>query len=159
MNLIKIKSELNLIKVLEKIEKLTFYEDGSLCYMIKKEAGLVKGFEEIYDEIFKFRNQKPINLMINKLPPGITVPVHRDFLPPTRQGEHPVLERWHLVLKTNDKSFFWGETTGNRHLEYGYWWGPIPYWKNHNIYNNGEADRIHIVVDLDSPIRIGKYLD
>lgn len=105
-------------------------------------------------EIELLRGQRALHVMVNKLPPGTIVPVHSDTLAPTRQGERPRVERWHLPLKTNPNCYFWDESDLWMHMALGSWWGPVPYWLPHSVENTGTADRIHLVVDLDTPERV-----
>lgn len=82
------------------------------------------------------------NLMINLLKPGVIVPIHTDNVP-----KRP--KRWHLPLITNTKSWWWDAGTNQKeYMEVGTWYGPLPYWLNHQVGNEGDTDRIHLVVDL-----------
>lgn len=111
-------------------------------------------------EIGKIRGQEPLNVMINKLRPLVKVPIHRDWIKPTRyQKLKPTVERWHLPLLTNIGAIFWHERgcLDGYHFPLGEWMGPIPYWLKHCVYNSGTSDRIHLVVDLDTPNPIGQY--
>jgi len=161
----KIATKLDLVAIANEIESIKFWLDGSGAMM---SIGQSKGFppEIIYktgikaavDEIGQFRNQVPLNLMINRLPPKIIVPKHQDFLNPTQyQPVQPTIERWHLPLITNPDSLWWDEVEGEFHMEPGFWWGPTPYWKLHSISNHGTIERIHLIVDLDSPFPLGSY--
>lgn len=97
-------------------------------------------FSEAIAEIEKKIGYEAIYMMLNILPPGITVPVHTDTLPV------PV-QRWHLPLQTNDQAYFWDELLHWRHLEPGYWHRIFPE-RRHTICNYGNQERIHLVVDL-----------
>lgn len=104
-------------------------------------------FQGVAAEIGKWVNKKPIYLMINNLPPGITVPWHNDPMPEK-------VERWHLPLTTNDKCLFEVQSViqecphKSYHMTLGKWWGPIRYWTKHRVSNGGTTERYHIVVDL-----------
>ncbi len=160
-------SKMNLPAIAEEINRLAFWVDGSGALMsIGQGKGLppeIAGMPNIkmaIEEISQIRNQRPLNLMINKLPAATGAPKHRDFIPPTTyQGGNPTVERWHLPIVTDDKCFWWDELNGEIFMESKYWWGPVPYWVLHTIYNHGQTERVHLIVDLDSPIPVGKYND
>jgi hypothetical protein len=81
--------------------------------------------------------------MINRIPPGVIVPVHKDHV----HGERNL--RYHLPLVTNDKAGYWDEVNGVMIMEQGSWYGPIPYWTDHNVWNKGDSERVHLIVDLE----------
>jgi hypothetical protein len=104
---------------------------------------------EAANEIAQLRSQDVLNIMVNKLPAGVYVNTHVDPLPATKyQGPLPHVERWHLPIVTDLKCLLSGE-----HLVNGFWHGPIRYWEPHDV-QGGQYDRIHLVVDLDTPVRI-----
>lgn len=109
------------------------------------------------NEISLIRGTPALHMMINRLGPGIEVPIHRDFLNPTRLGPHPCLERWHLPVTTNNLAGWWDEDIGDYVMFPGYWHGPVPYWLKHRVYNLGKRERVHLVIDLDSAISQGAY--
>lgn len=98
-------------------------------------------FQDAVDEISGILKKKPLYLMVNILPPGIVVPVHTDTLPV------PV-QRWHLPIQTNRHAYFWDEVRGCYNLTYAEWARIFPE-RRHTIFNFGNEDRIHIVVDLE----------
>lgn len=120
-----------------------------------------RALKAVIEEIAFLRGgQRPLNLMINKLAPGVHVPPHRDWLRPTQyQAESPTVERWHLPIQTAPGALFWHEGHKTEYFEPGVWVGPIPYWLMHSVVNDSPIERIHIVVDLDTPVRIGRYAE
>lgn len=80
-------------------------------------------------------------ILVNQLGPQSRLDWHRD-------GK-PYRERWHLVVYTN-KFCYWSDAiNGSRHFSVG-WWGPVPYCGIlHTMSNNGEAPRVHVVMDID----------
>lgn len=106
-------------------------------------------------EIEGLRDAKVVNIMINDIPAGTVVPVHRDFLLPINGIKLPIVERWHLPVSTNDLAVWWDETMlpgTTEKMALGVWHGPVKYWKNHNVSNHGTTPRMHLVVDLDIPV-------
>lgn len=109
-------------------------------------------------EISELRDQQPLHIMINRLKPGVEVPIHRDYILPTQtQRYQPCVERWHLPISSNDRCGWWDEDSGNQYPKLGEWFGPVPYWIPHKVWNFGTTDRIHLVIDLDTPKPVGKY--
>ncbi len=160
----RLESKLPLIALAFEVEqcKDDFWRDGSGALMLIRPChGVPEWLKQkctwLYAailEIGALRNQPILHAMINKLPPGVIVPNHTDTLAPTRQGQRPFLERWHLPIATNDGCFFWDLRNGHHHMALGSWHGPVPYWIEHAVENTGETERIHLVVDLDTPERI-----
>lgn len=154
----KIKSNIDLSKLLDEIRQLPFKLDGSGAYMALAQSTRVSELRSIFytalDEISRMRSQPAFYLTINNLPPGVIVPIHTDTLKPTTfQNYRPQVERWHLPVITNADCWWWGEDSGRDkiHLEAGFWHGPMIYWKKHSVGNEGVTERIHFVVDLDTP--------
>jgi hypothetical protein len=147
----------------EAVAKLPRYLDGSGAAMV---FGPNRGIPDVHPlinaavrEIAEARGYEPLHLMINELPPGVVVPKHRDWLlPTTTQPSRPCVERWHLPVQTNPDAMFWDEDRGLQHAPLGVWFGPVPYWILHTVWNLGTTPRVHIVVDLDTP-SIGAYRD
>jgi hypothetical protein len=69
----------------------------------------------------------PVALMVNRLTPGTEIETHVDKAP-TRG-----VSRWHLPLITSRGALYWDEEHGWMHFEPGYWWGPIPFEKPHQV--------------------------
>jgi hypothetical protein len=144
----QIPSTIKVEELLHELETLKFERDGSGALMAFKPCqshlpwspGIAKALREI--EIA--RNAPTLYIMVNILPPGVVVPVHTDTLLDKRK-----VERWHLPLKTNIQSYFWGQFDNVIHMPLGFWHGPIQYWFDHNIWNCGQEERIHLVVDLE----------
>lgn len=140
-----------------------FWRDDSGAYMAIRPCHgvpdwLSKCFwiMEALREIANLRKQEVLHVMINKLPPNVIVPNHTDTLTPTRQGERPRVERWHLPITSNEGCFFWDDNFGFTRMLLGSWWGPVPYWLEHAVENTGQTERVHIVVDLDThePVKL-----
>ena len=141
------KSSLDLVQLLAEAKDFEFWLDGSGAYMAMKPAAgvppLRDGLRAAVNEIATFRGKKPLNVMLNILPPGTKVPEHTDTVP-------GLPERWHLPLATNRKCIFWSEISGETHYPLGIWSGPVPYNKLHTVWNLGTTERVHLVVDLES---------
>jgi len=131
---------------------IDFWEDGSKAMMCN---GQIDGLDKFkpyrhimsaVNEIALAKSGKPVGLMINKLGPGVTVPVHTDNVPGRPK-------RWHLPLLTNPFSWWWDASIKDReYFELGVWTGPVPYWTKHQVGNDGDTERIHLVVDLQCDI-------
>ena len=85
-------------------------------------------------------------VMLNRLPSGIEVPWHVD------PGER--YERWHLPVKMNSRCGFQVRADEAKppeilELGTGWWTGPIPYWVPHRVWNLGDGERVHLIVDLE----------
>lgn len=113
----------------------------------------------VVQDIWRHRpHTQALWLQVNRVLPGKDIEIHQDWLPPSPlQGQHPTLERWHLPVVTNDKCGYWDGVQGEMIMRTGYWHGCVPYWKKHKIWNHGTEPRVHIVVDLDCPERLGEY--
>lgn len=158
-----IKTELDLDKLRLECKKLSFSLDGSGAEMFCVQSQRVpNNYPEILKavgEISGLRKLDPLYLMVNRLKPGVIVPVHRDFLVSAgkqKNAKYPTFERWHLPVQTNEDCGFWDEENGHKIMKLGFWWGPVPYWKFHQVWNKGEYERIHLIVDLDSE-PMGEY--
>lgn len=79
-------------------------------------------------------------VMVNRLGPGVRVPLHKDA-----EGG----ERWHLPIVTNPRAYWWDARDADVHMEAGKWWGPVPWEVNHSVSNLGDTPRIHLIVDLE----------
>lgn len=166
MRIEKLASLIDNSKLLKEVENLKNWTlDGTGIFMWHMQGQglpeeLIKNpnLTNAIGEICKLTGFNPLNMMLNKIPPGVSSGKHQDFLPNHPiQGKYPCLARWHLPIKTNDYSVFWTEQHGGLKMETNYWYGPIAYWKFHNVGNYGSEERIHLIVDLDSSIRIGNY--
>lgn len=118
----------------------------------------VPAISEAIKEIEGIRRLKAKHLMVNRMPPGCKVPVHRDYMEDKKLAWY---ERWHLPIATNPKAFYYDEVEGwgtSIHLQEGVWAGPIPYWMFHKVENLGDTERVHLVVDLLANEVQGKYL-
>lgn len=157
-----IKTQLDLAGIANEVLVLPFWVDGSQALMaVKPDGGLpIQSplVQAALQELARLRNTPALHIMVNLLPPGVVVGTHRDWLLPTKhQPQTPTLERWHLPLTTNHQATFWDEDNGETHMDLGFWWGPVPYWLKHSVRNLGGGDRLHLVVDLDTPVPLGAY--
>lgn len=165
VKLSKILSKCRLDKLYIEAKELSYTVDGTNALMAVTQSGgipdIVKSKLEIMkalDEISNHRKTPVLNVMINIMKPGLVLPKHRDWIKPsTYQPLHPIIERWHLPVRTNPECRWWGEKTGFIRMEHLYWYGPVPYWQYHTFENNGLTERMHLVVDLDTKERIGQY--
>lgn len=158
-----LKTKLDLAGLAEEVSALSKHLDGSGALMVldpnKGVPDLGPLISEAVREVAEWRGWPALHLMINELPPGVEVPKHRDWLKPTQtQPIRPCVERWHLPILTNQAASFWDEENGERHAPAGVWFGPVPYWLLHTVWNRGTTARVHLVVDLDSP-PVGAYRD
>lgn len=79
-------------------------------------------------------------VMLNVLHANGSLAPHRDGLPDDF--------RYHLPVVTNPHVKWWDEINGERHMQPGYWHGPVSYCGVlHSVVNNGSESRIHIVAD------------
>lgn len=168
MAMTHIESEVRLDTLLEAAQRLSFWLDGSGAEMAVVPNGGIPlcvrddpTFVAALEEIKMLRGRDVLHIMVNRLLPGVDVPVHRDFLlaTPLQSRNHPTIERWHLPVVTNADAQWWDEDFGFYFMEPGFWYGPVPYWRRHKVYNKGHTERIHLVVDLDTGEHIGEYSD
>lgn len=163
MKLEEYQTKLDLTLLFKEVICLPFKKEGDYIEMAASQSHInLIVFPQIaaaVKEIESFRKLTAVYVMVNKLPPGAVVPYHQDWLVPTpKQPKEPTIERWHLPLMTNLQALFCLKTEKNcAHLALGYWTGPIPYWKHHNVTNGGRDTRVHLIVDLDTPVRMGEY--
>ena len=122
---------------------------------LKPFSALKKAVQEICD----YRKANAVNAMVNNVPAGIIVPKHRDYLAPINGIKHPIVERWHLPLQTNERCF-WSDSHHEGEelfMPLGVFSGPVCFWIEHWVSNLGTTDRFHLVVDLDILIPEEKY--
>lgn len=161
----KLPTKLDLESILAEVVQIDFWKDDSEVEMcVRQSDGIpfrnATAIMSAVGEIGLLRLTPPLHLMINRMPPKVLVPKHRDFLKAsTHQQRYPTLERWHLPIVTNEGAWWWDEQHGRMLLPAGFWYGPMPYWLEHQIGNDGNDSRIHLIVDLDSPEPIGFYKD
>lgn len=111
--------------------------------LIYKEFPLIQS--AVFDILGLLHGERLGGVMINRLSPGSTIPLHSDGL-----ASNAYYHRFHLVLQTND-----GVTTliDNELYKMGVgevWW--FDHTKEHTITNNGDTDRIHLIVDIRLPL-------
>ena len=121
---------------------VAFWLDGSGAQMAVTQHGGIPSWvpANVLREIETLRSKVVRHVMLNKLTPGVIVPKHCD------PGER--FERWHLPIKTNRDCWYWDARTGRIYLAPGFWHGPVEYWEEHQVGNEGATDRVHLVVDL-----------
>lgn len=147
------KTKCNLDEILLELDMIEFWEDGSKAMMCN---GQIDGLHKFlpYKHIMSAVNEivgakapkggRAVGLMVNKLGPGVIVPIHTDNVP----GKP---NRYHLPLLTNPESWWWDASLSSgerRYFELGVWVGPVPYWEKHQVGNEGMTERIHLVVDV-----------
>jgi len=160
-----VKSNVFTLGVWDEISKLEYQLDGSGARMylpqstrIQDMMGTLIRYPNLIDaikELEQMRGDAAIYLTINHLPPGVTVPIHTDTLKDTtyqkRTPKQVVrVERWHLPVWTNPECWWWDEHNRRINMRAGHWYGPMPYWINHQVGNDGTDDRFHVVLDLDT---------
>jgi hypothetical protein len=147
------KTQVNLVELYKAVKALSYKRDSTGVLMacgqgqgtkLGNEADIIRITAQ---EIAHYRKTRPLHIMCNIIPPGVSVPEHIDYIPNQRH-----VERWHLPIKTNEKAIIWEEETGEYYMSPRYWWGPVTYWKMHSVRNLGDEERIHLVVDLDKDI-------
>lgn len=115
---------------------LQFHEQSSLSLLHHDEV------KAAVDELESLTGGACAFIMFNRLAPGAGVPAHVDA------HSEPV-ERWHLPVATNPQAWWWDLSLGESlHMRAGWWWGPVPYSVFHRVWNDGDSERIHLVVDL-----------
>lgn len=153
----RLPSKVDLGKLRAECEALPFSRryDPQVDMSSTQGAGVASFFgpaaREAMNEIAELRGQPVLHVMCNRLLPQVYVPHHVDYLPRSRQGITPRVERWHLPITTDVGALVNGE-----HLEVGYWHGPVKYWELHDV-QGGCAPRIHLIVDLDNLEPQGSY--
>lgn len=97
--------------------------------------------EEVSSAMFFMRAERIGAVMVNKLPPGASIPEHTDV-----NVNSMYYHRFHLVVETNDDVV---TTVGGEEfkMNVGELW-LFDYTKPHSFVNNGSTDRIHIVFDM-----------
>lgn len=146
------QSKLNLIELLEYALELPYKKDDTGVLMaLGQSAGLpLAKFIIAIVEIEDHTGLKAVHMMVNVIPPGVSVGEHIDTLKPSQKlGSQPKMQRWHLPLKTNPDCGFWEEGGTTVNMPYGQWYGPILYWKKHKVWNHGTTDRVHLIIDLE----------
>lgn len=155
---LQLPSKVKVTDLLAAIKTIKWKRDDTGIFMAFNpsagvDAGLLESpaFVAVLKEISTLRGAAVVNIMINKIPPGVSAPVHRDWVKPIKGIVNPTVERWHLPILTNDKALWWDEKLGSEGaiMPVGMWSGPVEYWLHHTVKNLGSTDRIHIVVDLE----------
>lgn len=89
-------------------------------------------------------------IVLSKLLKGQEIPDHRDYIQDSKNSDFLIFSnktrRYHIPLITNEKSLFKnGETT--IHMNLGECW-EINKANMHSVTNNGDEDRVHLIVDM-----------
>lgn len=142
----------------------TFTDEGNVEMAFVQGSGISDAIpaylRKAIEEIAAFYSKgTPINLMVNTMLPGKCSPTHRDWIKSPKQGVNACIARFHLPIQTNPEAKWWDEHHQYRTLEEGAWYGPMPYWNKHRVCNFGITPRIHLIVDLDTPLPLGCYQD
>ncbi len=147
-----LKSEIDVHLLASRATSLDYWIDGTGILMsITQSGGLPEKAKNLFgaaiSEIEKLTKLKAINMMINDCKPGLIIPKHVDPVKGDKES-NCYHSRWHLPLITNESCAFWCKELDYVHFPIGYWSGPVEYWKEHSVYNLGETNRIHLIVDL-----------
>ena len=142
------RTEVSIDDLLAETKKLPFFRDGAGIDMAyPSDYGFPTWLKKVptiqlaIAEIEQLTGGSAVHLMLNRLKPGDYVHPHVDQM--------DVGERWHLVLSTNPDAKWWDEVENKEvHLEQGFWWGPVNYRAMHSVWNYGETERTHLVVDV-----------
>lgn len=160
------QSNLSPKDLLADVKRLSYFRDDTGVQMARRQSTMIPADTKMsfpyiaaaIDEIAGLLGKTAYHYMVNKLPPSCSVPIHTDSLKRNIDAGKIVLERWHLPIVTNPLALYWDSTLNVRgdgsyigiHMRLGYWHGPIPYYKDHTIWNDHPTDeRIHLVVDLE----------
>ncbi len=163
-----IPSKMDLKLIAAEAATFTYTSDDGYIEMAAQQGKAIEerflklpGIGAAIKEISGFRRGlKPVSMMLNVLKPGAPVPKHRDWIPPTPlQRVKPCIERWHLAVVTAEGVDWWDEQNEKFHMPQGFWSGPVPYWNLHTAINASKVERLHLIVDLDTPERIGEYAE
>jgi hypothetical protein len=157
-----IKSHVSLDKLLTVTKRLAILlNEGYVQMTASQSSNALRRFDEIEEavqEISSLRKLEAVYVMVNTMPPNQEIPWHQDWLAPTRLQRRPLIERWHLPLKTNSLVvWFDKDNPDGYNMPKGYWSGPVPYWNKHKVENLGHEERVHLIVDLDCPEPMGIY--
>ena len=109
-----------------------------------KESKFYPLFEkELKNLSLVFQKEEIIRAVLVKLPSGETVKQHWDYGGESFR-EHP---RIHMAVQTNQHVNFnvGGE---DKHMKLGEFWEINNFAKQHGVHNYGDADRIHLILDL-----------
>jgi len=119
------------LKHIQKHKHFHLFEDE----MKKLENHFVKNVFECEGHI--------LNALLVKLEKGHSIKPHVDSL---LQFHREIFTRLHIPIYTNDKCIF---TVGgeSKNLKVGEIWDPNYTMKVHDVRNDGETDRIHLIVD------------
>jgi len=142
-------------------------DDGKVEMMVPQGTGIPKAVRDnptvdyMLDELCTLLDvpiERAINIMINRLPAMTQIPIHQDWIPPTpMQKKDPRIGRYHLVVIAEAPSVWWDKDSGHVRMQQGYWYGPVPYWNKHQVTNSSDSERVHVIVDIDTPEPLGEY--
>jgi hypothetical protein len=161
--MLRLESKVPIQSLVTLIDQLNFVSESGYIFMAQNQhtRKIQSEFIEAVEEIAKIRGLTILGTMVHKIPAGKRIPMHRDFINPTplQPRKHPCVERWHLPILTNPDVYWWDEQHEWLSLEQGYWYGPVPYWINHKVENRSSEERVHLIVDLDTPNPVGQYVE
>lgn len=147
------ESELSMEPLVQAAQRLGYLKDGTGTmmafppYLIPK--GLPLSLEAAVEEIELRRDAARVGVMVNILPPGLTVKVHVDPLP-KHYPHGGKVERWHLCIHSDLKAWMLQVGEEKAFPYPGFWYGPLRYWMPHQVGNDSETvARVHLIVDLD----------
>lgn len=129
------------------IKKLTTFDGGNGIMMAYRQSelhDLPPKLAEAVHEIETLRKKTARFVQVNSIPPGVSAGKHTDTLRCDYR-----LERWHFVISTNKEAWF-EDSSGRFHMDQGCWYGPVAYWDTHDVGNDGNTERVHLVVDLET---------
>jgi aspartyl/asparaginyl beta-hydroxylase (cupin superfamily) len=97
--------------------------------------------EPIIKELEKIHNGKVAKCLFIKLPSKKNVKEHKDL------GNYfNAIKRHHIAIETNKETFFYINNE-KKNMEVGDCW-EINNMRSHYVKNNGETDRIHLLIDI-----------
>jgi quercetin dioxygenase-like cupin family protein len=104
-------------------------------------AALPQARPLIFDLMARVQGERLGRCMITRVPPGGRITPHADG------GSHAAYyERYHIVLQSNPKSMFRCGADWVNMQAGDVWW--FDNGIEHEVVNDGECDRIHLIVDI-----------
>ena len=122
-------------------------QDKRECVDYAAFAALPQARRVVYALMAHVEGERLGRVMLTRLPPGGQIYPHEDIGPtPLHYDTEPYYQRFHLVLQADDKSIFQCGTE-YVHMKPGeVWWFDNS--KTHAVYNDGQVDRIHLIMDI-----------
>lgn len=101
----------------------------------------------VYALMAQVEGERLGRVMFTRLPPRGQIYPHEDIGPTALHYDHePYYSRFHLVLQADEKSIFQCEQEYCNMLPGDIYWFDNS--KTHAVYNDGQIDRIHLIMDL-----------